>query len=144
MNSFIKGAISYTAGALWPFRFVSSVWKSLADDFPGHISIETHTPVTSISSSASPSAGCTYQVETARGKIQCKHVVHATNAFAGQYIPGFRGKMTGALGHMTAQRPGKNFPRRNGQHSWSLVYEKSFDYTTQRPDGPDGQPGDIM
>ncbi|KXJ86656.1 FAD dependent oxidoreductase-domain-containing protein [Microdochium bolleyi] len=143
VNGFVKGAISYTAGALWPFRFVSSVWKSLLEDFPEHVSLETHTTVTSVSAS-SPAAGYTYEIETTRGRIQCNHVVHATNAFAGQYVPAFRGKLTGALAHMTAQRPGKKFPYRNGEQSWSLIYEDGFDYTTQRPAGPDGQPGDIM
>ncbi|KAH7021158.1 FAD dependent oxidoreductase-domain-containing protein [Microdochium trichocladiopsis] len=144
VNSFIKGAITYTAGALWPFRFVSCVWKSLLEDFPDHISLETHAPVTSIATTASSSSGHAYQVGTPRGIIKCRHVVHATNAFAGQYIPGFRGKITGALAHMTAQRPGTKFPQSDGSQSWSLVYGNAFDYTTQRPQGPDGSAGDIM
>jgi len=146
-NSSVRGAISYTAGALWPFRFVSSVWNSLLTDFPEYISLETHTPVTSISAALSQSSSTSYayEVGTPRGIIRCKHIVHATNAFAGQYIPGFRGKLTGALAHMTAQRPGTNFPPQyDGSHSWSLIYGNAFDYTTQRPHGADGSAGDIM
>ncbi len=41
---------------------------------------------------------------------------------------------------MSAQVPGRAFPSIDGQQSWSFVYEKGFDYVTQRP----GANGDIM
>lgn len=45
---------------------------------------------------------------------------------------------------MSAQRPGRDFPSTHGRRSWSTFYNPAFDYVTQRPDGPDGSPGDIM
>ncbi|KAI0392455.1 FAD dependent oxidoreductase [Xylariaceae sp. FL0594] len=143
-NSYVKGAISYTAGALWPFRLVSSVWRDLLTNYSSRVlSLETDTPVTSVDLAAPGSSAFAYKVTTGRGVIQCNHVVHATNAFATQYIPGLKNKMTGALAHMTAQRPSRLFPSNSGERSWSLIYGSAFDYATQRP-SEDGKPGDIM
>lgn len=46
---------------------------------------------------------------------------------------------------MTAQGTGREFPRSHGNRSWSVLYSPgAFDYVTQRPDGVDGKPGDMM
>lgn len=45
---------------------------------------------------------------------------------------------------MSAQQAGSAFPAFNGDKSWSVIYEPGFDYVTQRPNGPDGSPGDVM
>ncbi|KAI0136940.1 FAD dependent oxidoreductase-domain-containing protein [Xylariales sp. AK1849] len=141
VNKFVVGAISYTAGALWPYRLVANVWKDLLIKFDGALSIETETMVTDILPVTEKDS--TYQVVTSRGTIRCDHVVHATNGFASQFIRGFRGKMTSILAHMSAQRPGKQFPDHNGSRSWSVVYGKAYDYVTQRP-STNGVQGDII
>ncbi|RYO75566.1 hypothetical protein DL766_003590 [Monosporascus sp. MC13-8B] len=107
-----EGAISYKAGALWPFRFVSCVWKDLLTKYEKRLSLETGTSVLSIGSRRGD--GYAYEATTNRGVVKCNHVVHATNGFAAQFISGLRGKMTGALGTMSAQRPGDKFPDLNG------------------------------
>ncbi|KAI1341781.1 FAD dependent oxidoreductase [Xylariaceae sp. FL0016] len=140
-NHHIKGAISYTAGALWPFRFVSCVWKDLLTVFGDQLLLETSTGVTDIA--VTKESIYAYELTTTRGSIKCNHVVHATNGFATQFVPGLRGKMTGCLGHMTAQRPGRSFVDHDGSRSWSVIYGSCFDYVTQRPSSA-GQPGDIM
>lgn len=126
---------------MWPYRFVVSVWRDLLARYEGRMSIETGTAVTDVSSCADGTAA--YRVTTTRGNIICDHVVHATNGFASQFVPGLRGKMSGFQAHMSAQRPGKQFPDYNGSRSWSVVYGKAYDYVTQRPT-VDGVPGDIM
>ncbi|ETS79412.1 hypothetical protein PFICI_09265 [Pestalotiopsis fici W106-1] len=142
VNKFVVGAISYTAGALWPYRFVSSVWRDLLAQFGENLSIETRTAVTDIQ--VGDTENTAYRVVTDRGIIECNHVVHATNGFAGQFVPGLRGKLSSLLAHMSAQRPGKQFPDYGGSRSWSVIYAKSaFDYITQRPT-VNGVPGDIM
>lgn len=142
VNDYVVGAISYTAGALWPFRFVSCVWRDLLDRFSKNLSLETGTTVRSVVPGTQKDSA--YEVATNRGSIKCHHVVHATNAFASQFIPGLRGKMTSALAHMSAQRPGKEFPNYDGSRSWLIVYgDPGYDYVTQRPT-VDGVPGDLM
>ncbi|OMP87710.1 hypothetical protein BK809_0007798 [Diplodia seriata] len=141
-NSQVVGSISYAAGALWPYRFVSSIWNSLLTQFPTTLSIETSTPVESITPADSDSHP--FLLHTPRGVIHARHVVHATNAFASQLIPGLRGKITGLRAHMSAQRPGQSFPSDpNGERSWGVVYGGGFDYMTQRP-GQEKRGGDLM
>lgn len=41
----VSGAISYDAGALWPYRLVTSIYSSLLTKYPSNLSIETHTVV---------------------------------------------------------------------------------------------------
>ncbi|KAL8299272.1 hypothetical protein RB593_009253 [Gaeumannomyces tritici] len=156
-NHHVLGAISYKAGALWPYRLVSSVWKTLLSEFPETLSIETGTPATSIDvlgktdTSASqpgapqPDQDFPYLISTPRGAFRARHVVHATNAYMSNLVPGLRGKATGVLAHMTAQRPGVDFPRAGGGWSWSTVYAgQAYDYITQRPDTAAGEPGELM
>ncbi|KAF4984527.1 hypothetical protein FZEAL_303 [Fusarium zealandicum] len=142
VNELVVGAISYSAGALWPYRLVTGVWNDLLERFSS-LSINTNTPVESISHDAA-SAPYTYTVNTPRGKLKARHVVHTTNAYAPRLLPSLRGSLTGALAHMSAQRPGESFPPSHGERSWSVIYSPGFDYVTQRPDGKDGMPGDLM
>ncbi|KAK0653383.1 hypothetical protein DIS24_g6135 [Lasiodiplodia hormozganensis] len=136
----VVGAISYACGALWPYRFVASVWKSLLTQFPTVLSIETGTPVESISSAESDAHP--FLLQTPRGIVRARHVVHATNAFASHLIPGLRNKMTGLRAHMSAQRPGQSFKSDpKGGRSWSIMYGSGFDYMTQRPAAPDSKTG---
>lgn len=144
MNSGIAGALSYQAGAIWAYRFTVSIWKSLLVEFPQILSIETNTPVESISIEESGSEGFHYAVQTTRGTIFVRHVVHATNAYVSHLVPGLRSKIVGARGHMSAHQPGKQFPCSDGMRSWSVIYGGAFDYVTQRPTAPGNSQGDLM
>ncbi|KAL7792808.1 FAD dependent oxidoreductase domain-containing protein [Trichoderma afarasin] len=142
VNRHIVGAISYQAGALWPYRLVTSTWNDLMTRYP-NLTISTHTPVSSISTNDSSSFP--YTVHSSRGTIRARHILHATNAYTGHLVPALRGCLTGVLGHMTAQQPGAEFaPVCHGGRSWSIMYGTGFEYITQRPDGNDGSPGDLM
>lgn len=143
VNDMVVGALSYKAGALWPFRLVTGVWNDLLAHHPS-LSIETHTPAEAVSWTGSdPSRP--YEVQTPRGVVHARHVLHATNGFAPHLVPSLRGRLTGVLGHMTAQRPGASFPRCDGNRSWSVISSPGFDYVTQRPPDPEtGEPGDVM
>lgn len=131
----VVGALSYPAGALWPYRFVTSVWNRLLHQFDGFLAIETGTAVDAVEVTTVKAVAATwpYLVSTSRGPIRARHVVHATNGFASQLVPGLAGKAAGVLCHMTAQRPGTDFPKTNGKRSYSVIYGSGFDYITQRP-----------
>lgn len=141
VNEHVKGAISYKAGALWPYRLVTSVWDDLIRSFP-NLSITTHAAVESVTPSSSDSHP--FEVKSVRGTVQARHVLHATNGFATQLLPpSFRSSLTGALAHMSAQKPGDKFPKYGGGRSWSVMSEPAgLEYITQRP-GQDGR-GDLM
>lgn len=124
---------------------MTAIWSDLLNRYSKSLSIETSTTVLDVElgSSVSGSGSYPYLVKTSRGIIQARHVVHATNAFSTQLVPGLRGKMTSLLAHMSAQRPGKEFPDVNGSRSWSVMFGHGFDYITQRPT-VNGVPGEIM
>ncbi|KAF3765419.1 DAO-domain-containing protein, partial [Cryphonectria parasitica EP155] len=135
----VVGAVAYPAGALWPYRFVTGLWRKLLDRSErDELAIETGTAVTAVEV-VSGEDRFPYVVSTSRGNIRARHVVHATNGFAAQLVPGLLGKATGVLCHMTAQQPGQDFPDHDGKQSWSVIYNQGFDYITQRPNVPSGQ-----
>lgn len=74
-----------------------------------------------------------FTVHTSRGDIRASHVIHATNSHTSNLVPGLRGKIFPVRGTMSAQRPGKNFPERDGGLSWCLVNKRGYEYVTQRP-----------
>lgn len=123
---------------------MASIWDGLLKRFPSELSIETNTPVESISLSKSGPIGFPYAVRTSRGIVYARHVVHATNAFASHLVPGLRSKIVGAKAHMSSQRPGQQFPDSAGARSWSVVCGGAFDYVTQRPPSSGGAQGDLM
>lgn len=144
VNERVVGAVSYPAGAIFPYRFVTALWRKLLDNYPRVLSIETNTAVDRVevvtdeddaSKLPEGNGSFPYAVYTSRGRILTRHVVHATNAFASQLVPGLRGKATSGLCHMSAQRAGGYFPEKDGGRSWSVIYDQGFDYITQRPTG---------
>ncbi|ATY62976.1 FAD dependent oxidoreductase [Cordyceps militaris] len=141
-NDLITGALSYPAGAAFPFRLVTGAWKALVDKYP-ELVLLSNTPVENISIAAySPQHP--YAIQTSKGTIRTRHVLHATNAYAPSLIPRLRSCLTGARGCMSAQDGGANFLTTHGNRSWGTVYQPGYDYMTQRPDNSDGSPGDVM
>jgi glycine/D-amino acid oxidase-like deaminating enzyme len=140
----VVGALSYPAGAIWAYRFTASIWKALQAEFPETLTIETNTPVESVSVLIDGPAGFPYALKTNRGTLFVRHVVHATNAFASHLVPGLRRSIVGGRAHMSAQQPGYEFPNSGGMRSWSVIYGEAFDYVTQRPSAPGETQGDLM
>jgi glycine/D-amino acid oxidase-like deaminating enzyme len=64
----------------------------------------THTPCTDVKTSDEDDLD-QYIVETPRGAIRARHIVHATNGWVSHLLPGMRGKVFPARGVMTAQIP---------------------------------------
>ena len=136
--------MSYQAGAIWAYRLTASIWKDLLAEFSGNSYIETNTPVESVEVLDGAPEGFPYAIQTTRGTIFIRHVVHATNAFASHLVPGLRNKIVGARSHMSTQQPGQEFPHSDGKHSWSVVYGEDFDYVTQRPPITSNPRGDLL
>lgn len=132
-------AISYQAGAIWPYRLVACVLDSLLRTYPSEFSLETHTPVESISTAKNSTQP--FIVHTSRGDILANHVIHATNSHTSSLVPGLRGKIFPVRGTMSAQRPGKNFPQLDGSRSWCLINKRGYEYVTQRPGKLDSEQG---
>ncbi|CAI7586362.1 unnamed protein product [Penicillium viridicatum] len=129
-----RGVIAGPAGALWPYKFVIGILTRLLADFPDDFRVEENTPVTAIHDDTA-SNGPKYKVETSRGTITARHVIHCTNAHVSHLVPGFRGRIFPVRGQMSAQTPGDSFPNQAADHSWLFNYDRGFDYMTQLPEG---------
>nr|POE63408.1 gamma-glutamylputrescine oxidoreductase [Quercus suber] len=82
----VKGAKavgSYTAGMMWPYKFISHLLKSLVAS--GDVNLQTHTPVTAIEPINDGHDGFT--VTTPRGKLHANKIVHASNAYVAGLLP---------------------------------------------------------
>lgn len=76
-----KACASYTAGSLWPYKFILHLTKSILAS--GLVDLQTHTPVTSVVTD--PVGG--FIVDTSRGKIRADKVVYANNAYVAGLLP---------------------------------------------------------
>ncbi|KAK6352279.1 hypothetical protein TWF730_009109 [Orbilia blumenaviensis] len=123
------GAIYGPAGALWPYRFCTSILARLISSHP-NLKIESYTPVEDISFDSSTSI---YTVSTPRGKVTSKTVVHTTNGWSSHLLPGLSGKVFAFQGQMSAQETPEGVPAMGEQYSWSFIHKQGFDYLTQRP-----------
>jgi glycine/D-amino acid oxidase-like deaminating enzyme len=127
---------------MWPYRFVTALYSTMLTKFRDTFTIETGTCVERIETVKDPSCP-QYLLKTSRGFVQADTVIHATDAFAANHIPGLKGKLFPVRGHMTAQRPGSAFPNLDGKRSWSFVHKSGFDYVTQRPGEEDAAVGGL-
>lgn len=75
-----KAIASYTAGMMWPYKFIRHVLKSLVAS--GDIHLQTHCPVMDIVPN-----GDSFLVKTARGTIKAGKIVHANNAYVSGLLP---------------------------------------------------------
>ncbi|KAG1857114.1 FAD dependent oxidoreductase-domain-containing protein [Suillus subluteus] len=113
------GCITTRAGAIHPYRFVTSILSRLLTDYPKEFEIHTRAP--------------------SRGVITASHVVHLTNAYAPALLPALKGAILPIRETMTAQRPGRNLHASTLRGGRSFVFfdspRKGFDYLTQLPEG---------
>lgn len=137
------GIISGPAGALWPYKFVTGVFDHLLQKCPNDIHIETNTPVTNIQKSTKEN-DFPFSVETPRGSIKCRNVVHCTNGHVSHLLPQLKGCIYPVRGQMSAQNAGEEFPAYGRKHSWLMNYDFGFDYLTQLPDDHGVSNGEMM
>lgn len=93
------------------------IWQTLYEEHRQRLFIEAFTPALSISFDSGQDQS--YKVQTPRGIIQAKHVVHCTNAWSSHLLPGLRGKLHPYLECMIVQQS-EAMPRKGHMHSWSF------------------------
>ncbi|EHK21837.1 uncharacterized protein TRIVIDRAFT_70786 [Trichoderma virens Gv29-8] len=123
------GALIGRAGAAWPYRLILGIFSALLERHHDRFSVEQNTPaisITRVQSSEHP-----YLINTPRGYIKAKHVVHCTEGHVGHLLPRLRGLVFPRRGQMTVQAPGPEYPALDGRRSWSFYFENGFDYLSQ-------------
>lgn len=129
----VCGAVSGPAGAIWPYKFVTSVFDRLCTTYGNRFSIETYTAVSAIQT-ATDDGQHPYMCTTNRGIVRSRHVVHATNGHVAHLLPRMRGKIAPLRGQMTVQEyQGAPLANLGNERSWLLRYGKAYDYMTQNP-----------
>ena len=109
---------------------ITLIYEYLLKTYPEYFSLEANTPalsITRISNTQYP-----FLVNTPRGIITTKNVVHCTEGHAAHLLPGLRGILVPRRGQMTVQTPGNKFPRVSSS-SWSFIIQGNLDYATQNP-----------
>ncbi|KAK1145753.1 hypothetical protein N8T08_003991 [Aspergillus melleus] len=125
-----KACLSYTAGTLWPYKFILGLLSKIADS-PA-INVQAHTPVTSVEPE-----GSGHVVRTPRGSIRASKVVYTSNAYTAGLLPEYSASIIPCRGiccHI-ALPEGKEAPFL--PYSYVLnTADGAFDsYLTTRPDG---------
>lgn len=95
-------------GAMWPYRFVTQLQAALLEKYPS-FSLDTHTPALNITQGTG-SGEANFEVETPRGIIRTRHVVHAGGAWIPHLVPNLDGKLSQARWPMIAQAVGDKVP----------------------------------
>ncbi|ESZ89547.1 FAD dependent oxidoreductase superfamily [Sclerotinia borealis F-4128] len=129
----IKGAkacSTYTVATLSPYKLITSLLASALAT--GSVNLQTHTPVTSINQSAHGD----FLVETPRGILRARKVVHANNAYVSGLLPEYAKNIIPCKGiccHITVPK-GATAPLVD--HSYIIRTEDGIlDYLIPRPDG---------
>ncbi|KAH7141494.1 FAD dependent oxidoreductase [Dactylonectria estremocensis] len=125
-----SGAVEHDAGAIWPYRLLTSIYESLLEQHPERLAIETNTPVTQIKYSPADNAKYPYSVITTRGVVRAKRIVHCTNAHASHLLPSLAGGLYPFRGTMTVQDPGPSLKNLGASRSWSWSHKPSLDAQT--------------
>lgn len=121
-------AMTGPAGAAWPYRMITAIYRALLVRHGDRFSIETSTPALRVVNSAD--FEFPYQIETNRGTILAKRVVYCVEAHTSHLLPHLRGLIFPVRGQMTLQKS-DTFPVSRSGFSWSFVYSNSFDYMCQ-------------
>lgn len=121
-------AMTGSAGAAWPYRLVTAIFRELRRVHGSHFRIETSTPATQVTQIHHDAYR--YRVQTPRGSIVTGKVVYCAEAHTSHLIPGLRGLIFPLRGQMSVQKSDA-FPVARSEFSWSFVYKNSFDYMCQ-------------
>lgn len=128
-----KGGTTTTALQLWPYKFVAGLLARLIERTS--INVQTHTRVTSVSTSEDGSS----IVATPRGSVRARKVVFASNGYTAGIAPIFEKKIVPVkvtCSHITCPKGTANLPP-HPSHTYGLNFDGPMfrDYLIPRPDG---------
>ncbi|KAJ5543856.1 hypothetical protein N7513_003437 [Penicillium frequentans] len=126
----VKACASFTAGTLWPYKFILHLTKLTLET--GLVNLQTHTPVTSVTRQSSGG----FVVTTPRGTTITRKVVYANNAYVSGLLPQYSQAIVPCKGLCThiSVPEGTRGPFLNNSY---IVREedKTISYLVPRADG---------
>ncbi|GAB7351047.1 hypothetical protein MBLNU459_g1529t1 [Dothideomycetes sp. NU459] len=126
-----KGAFSFTAGSVWPYKMVMHLLKLVVGK---GVNLQTHTPVLRVSEK--PDADGRWLLSTSRGHVKARRIVFATNAYTSSLLPDYKDKIVPVRGICSriVVPEGTTIPYLPYTHS--VRYGPGlYDYQIPRPDG---------
>jgi glycine/D-amino acid oxidase-like deaminating enzyme len=91
----VKGAMActtYSAATLSPYKLITKLLATIVET--GSVTLHTNTPVVCLI----PYSSGGYLVETPRGDIRARKVIHATNAYISSLLPEYRASVVPCKG----------------------------------------------
>lgn len=125
-----KGAVSYEAGSLSPYKFVIGMLQLCLQM---QLNLQTETPVLTIKKRERERGQGRWTVKTERGSIEADKLVLATNGYTAHLYPKLQGVIVPLRGHMTVQRPGSAMHEAGLPGSWSFIYHDGYEYMITLP-----------
>ncbi|OOQ86249.1 hypothetical protein PEBR_22574 [Penicillium brasilianum] len=123
-----KGALTVESHVFWPYKLITNLLQRLLERYPDRFSVETKTPVTSITVSVDSNASYPYVLNTPRGTVRAAKVFHCANAFTGHLLPKLRGPLFPCRLTMSTQKPGPQWGNR--ANSWLFHTKQDYDPET--------------
>ncbi|KAK7409069.1 hypothetical protein QQX98_008773 [Neonectria punicea] len=110
------GAVVHPAGQVWPYKFVHALLRIVLE--AGNLNIQAHTPALSVSEQDSDGW---ITVETPRGAVRTKAVVHTTNRWASHLLPEFTNIIVADRATLAAVPAPEGFIKHTGAQHWDSV-----------------------
>ncbi|OOF94033.1 hypothetical protein ASPCADRAFT_516362 [Aspergillus carbonarius ITEM 5010] len=129
----VKGALacaSFTAGTMWPYKFILHILKSALAT--GKLNLQTFTPATAIK----PNTAGGFTIETPRGTMHAGTVIHANNAYVAGLLPEYEKNIVPCKGiccRITVPE-GTTAPLLNNSYI-NRTEDNTLSYLIPRPDG---------
>lgn len=122
--------MSYTAGTIWPYKFIMGLLSKMVDS-PA-LNVQTGTTVTSVESHVG-----SHTVHTSRGSIRTSQVVYATNAYTSGLLPEYAASIVPCRGiccHIAVPE-GQSAPFLPYSYIVHAEEGNGLSYLISRPDG---------
>ncbi|OJZ81905.1 hypothetical protein ASPFODRAFT_51593 [Aspergillus luchuensis CBS 106.47] len=130
-----KACISYTSGTLWPYKFILGLLSKIIKS--PQLNVQTHTPVTSITTEDN-----IHTISTPRGTLRAGKLVYATNAYTAGLLPEYSANIIPCKGiccHITVPEGEGKKPAPFLPYSYAIGYGSDVvgggSYLISRPDG---------
>lgn len=125
-----KACASYTAGTIWPYKFILALVEILLAS--GQVNLQTYTPANSIT--PDPEGG--YIITTPRGKMHANKIIHASNGYVSGLLPEYVNNIIPCKGICCriAVPEGTTAPLLNNSYI-NRTIDGTLSYLIPRPDG---------
>ncbi|CAL5869936.1 uncharacterized protein PFLUO_LOCUS4169 [Penicillium psychrofluorescens] len=123
------GAIGIPAASVWPYKMVTALLDKMVQE--NGLCVQSNTNVISVADTKDTNCAI---VQTNRGAIKARNVVHATNGWMGHLVSEFRPYISPVRGNVIHQVI--HSPVLSLKNSfWHRYAAKDWDYLIQRPKG---------